>query len=163
MTIAHASFVSDTTLSDVDMRIHLSYNTASRWSGALNIWATCITDWHLSLLLRKRRSKTHTRLKDRFLMRRNRTKCANFQGKSLFQAMYNNTMENSQTNLSFVRLMPGSWREEKGMKLPASWHLFIIFFKEKKARQVPWNCACQLYLPLPLLGVKCKISKHTED
>ena len=52
------------------------------------------------------------------LIRRNRTKRANFRGKPLFEATYNNTTENSLTNLSFVRLMPGSWREEKGKRLP---------------------------------------------
>ena len=39
--------------------------------------------------------KTHKRLKERFLIRRNRTKRANFRGKPLFQATYNNTTENS--------------------------------------------------------------------
>ena len=37
----------------------------------------------------------HTRLKERFLIRRNRTKRANFRGKPLFQATYKNTTENS--------------------------------------------------------------------
>ena len=41
-----------------------------------------------------RRSKTHKRLKERFLIRRNRTKRANFRCNHLFQAMYNTT-ENS--------------------------------------------------------------------
>ena len=39
--------------------------------------------------------KTHKRLKERFLIRRNRTKRANFRGNPLFQATYNNTTENS--------------------------------------------------------------------
>ena len=42
----------------------------------------------------KKKSKTHKRLKERFLIRRNRTKRANFRGNSLFQATYNTT-ENS--------------------------------------------------------------------
>ena len=66
----------------------------------------------------EKRSKTHKRLKERFLIRRNRTKSANFKGKPLFQATYNNTTENTETNLSCVRLMLGGWREEKGMRLP---------------------------------------------
>ena len=41
------------------------------------------------------RSKTHKRLKERFLIRRNRTKRENYRGKPLFQATYNNTTENS--------------------------------------------------------------------
>ena len=43
----------------------------------------------------EKRSKTHKRLKERFLMRQNRTKPANFQGSPLFQSTYNNTTENS--------------------------------------------------------------------
>ena len=43
----------------------------------------------------KKRSKTHKRLKERFLLRRNRTKRANFRGSPLFQASYNN--KNKQT------------------------------------------------------------------
>ena len=44
-------------------------------------------------------SKTHKRLKERFLIRRNRTKRANFRCNYLFRSTYNTT-ENSQTNLS---------------------------------------------------------------
>ena len=36
-----------------------------------------------------KRSKTHRRLKERFLIGRNRTKRANFRGSPLFQATYN--------------------------------------------------------------------------
>ena len=46
------------------------------------------------------KSKTHKTLKERFLIRRNRTKRANFRGNPLFQATDNNTTENSSTNLS---------------------------------------------------------------
>ena len=42
----------------------------------------------------KERSKTHKRLKERFLIRRNRTKRANFRCNHFFRAMYNLT-ENS--------------------------------------------------------------------
>ena len=45
-------------------------------------------------------TKTHKRLKERFLSRRNRTKHAHVQGKSLFQATYNN------------RKQLNSWRED---------------------------------------------------
>ena len=41
------------------------------------------------------RSKTQKRLKERFLMRRNKTKRAKFRGNPLFQATYNYTTENS--------------------------------------------------------------------
>ena len=39
------------------------------------------------------RFKTHKRLKECFLIRWNRTKCANFPGSPLFQARYNNTTD----------------------------------------------------------------------
>ena len=39
------------------------------------------------------RSKTHQRLKERFLIRRNRTKRANSRGNPLFQATYNTTQQ----------------------------------------------------------------------
>ena len=39
----------------------------------------------------KKRSKTHKRLKERFLIRRNRTKRAHFRCNHLFQATYNTT------------------------------------------------------------------------
>ena len=42
------------------------------------------------------------RLKERFLIRRNRTKRANFRGSPLFQATYNNTTENSSRILLFL-------------------------------------------------------------
>ena len=47
----------------------------------------------------EKRSKTHKRLKERFLIIRNRTKRANFRCNHLFQATHNTT-ENSKTNLS---------------------------------------------------------------
>ena len=43
----------------------------------------------------EKRSETHKRLKEHFLIRRNRTKRANFRGKPLFQATYNKTTEKS--------------------------------------------------------------------
>ena len=55
------------------------------------------------------RSKTHKRLKERFLSRRNRTKRANFRGSPLFQARYNNKKTNSQFNLPCA-----SWMREVG-------------------------------------------------
>ena len=60
------------------------------------------SETELTASVLQKRSKTHKRLKERFLIRRNRTKRANFPGNPLFQATYNNTTENSQTNLSFV-------------------------------------------------------------
>ena len=62
------------------------------------------------------RSKTRKRLKERFLIGRNRTKRANFRGSPLFQATYNNTTENCQTNL--CQFDAKRWREDKSTKLP---------------------------------------------
>ena len=59
----------------------------------LMLWERSETGLTASVL--KKRSKTHKRLKECFLIRRNRTKRANFRGNLLFQATYNNTTENS--------------------------------------------------------------------
>ena len=64
---------------------------------------------------KKKRYKTHTRLKERFLIRRNRTERAFFfffSRKASFQATYNNTTENSWTNLSFARTIHGMWKHQ---------------------------------------------------
>ena len=52
----------------------------------------------------------------------------NFLGKPLFQAMYNNTTENSETNLSCVSLMLGGWREDSFMIL----HRLLLAQKVKE-------------------------------
>ena len=59
---------------------------------------------------------THKKLKERFLMRRNRTKRANFRCNHLFQATYNRKQLNQ---LIFVHWVPGNWQKEKGMRLPS--------------------------------------------
>ena len=46
------------------------------------------SETELTASVLKKRSKTHKRLKERFLIRRNRTKRANFRGNPLFQATY---------------------------------------------------------------------------
>ena len=53
----------------------------------------------MMIVIEESRSKTHKKLKERFLIRRNRTKHANFRCNHLFQVTYNTT-ENSQMNLS---------------------------------------------------------------
>ena len=53
------------------------------------------SETELTASVLKKISKTHERLKERFLIRQNRTKRANFRGKPLFQATYNNATENS--------------------------------------------------------------------
>ena len=49
-------------------------------------------------LLQKKRSKAHKRLKERFLIGRNRTKRANFRESPLFQATYNRKTEEQTIN-----------------------------------------------------------------
>ena len=65
----------------------------------------------------KIRSKTHKRLKTHFLIGRNRTKCANFLGSPLFQAMYNIKTEKQLIQLILCQLDVGGWRKEKGTRL----------------------------------------------
>ena len=50
----------------------------------------------------KKRSKTHKRLKERFLVRRKRTKRANFRGGPPFQARYNNETEKQTINSIYL-------------------------------------------------------------
>ena len=53
------------------------------------------SETELTTSVLKKRSKTHKRLKELFLIRRNRTKRENFRGNPLFQATYDNTTEKS--------------------------------------------------------------------
>ena len=67
-------------------------------------------------VLKKKRSKTHKRLKERFLIRRNRTTRANFRRSRLFQATYNNNFvakrkeENSFVTAYFFVLFKKAYR-----------------------------------------------------
>ena len=56
------------------------------------------TKIELTASVLKKRSKTHKRLKERFLIRRNRTKRANFRGCPLCQATYNIKTEKQTIN-----------------------------------------------------------------
>ena len=61
----------------------------------------------------------HKKLKERFLIGRNRTKRANFRGSPLFQATYNN--DKKQKNKQLIQLIScqldvGGWRKEKEYK-----------------------------------------------
>ena len=64
----------------------------------------------------EKRSKTHKRLKECFLIRWNRTKCANFRGKPLFQATYNN-----RKHLNQLILCPFDVRGWQGEKHVLPW------------------------------------------
>ena len=69
----------------------------------------------------EKRFKTRKRLKERFLIRRNRTKRAHFWGKPLFQATYNIKTEEKKkkkkNQLILRQLDVGGWRKEKGTRL----------------------------------------------
>ena len=74
----------------------------------------------------KKRSKTHKRLKERFLIRRNRTKCAKFRGKPLFQ-------------LFSVVLLYVAWKRG----FPRKFARFVLFCLIKKQS---FNLLCVLDL-----------------
>ena len=58
------------------------------------------TEFTASVL--KKRSEIHRRLKERFLIRRNKTKRANFRGSPLSQATYNNKTEEQTLNSIYI-------------------------------------------------------------
>ena len=115
-----------------------------KWQFTLvsELWSegcTCITcgELKVSYLLnlvckkkrKKKRSKTHKRLKECFLIRQNRTKCANLQGSPLFQATYNNKQQ--QKNKDLIQLIlcqwdVRGWQKEKGMGLTFSCVLYLF-------------------------------------
>ena len=91
----------------------------------------------------EKRSKTHKRLKERFLIKRNRTKRANFQCNHLFRATYNTT-ENSDANL----FLAVRCQEAGGMKARKRWlrqkfACFVLFHLIKKCS---FNLFCVLDL-----------------
>ena len=61
----------------------------------------------------KKKIQTHRKLKEPFLIRWNRTKCADFWGRPLFQAMYNNKTEKQTIQLILCQLDVGGWQKEK--------------------------------------------------
>ena len=74
------------------------------------------SETELTASVLKKDPKTHTKLKERFSIGRNRTKRANFLGSPLFQAT-NNIKTKNQFNLSRVIEMLGGLRKEKGTRL----------------------------------------------
>ena len=77
-------------------------------------------------------SKTHKSLKERFLIKQNRTKHAKFWGSPLFQAMYNTEKKNKQLIqlINFILCQLDAWRLAEGGKklfpsaslLASNWH-----------------------------------------
>ena len=64
------------------------------------------------------RSQTHKRLKERFLLGRNRTKRAHFRGSPLYQTTYNRKTEKQTINSTyFVSVGYGRLAEGKGTRL----------------------------------------------
>ena len=96
------------------------------------------------------RSKTHKRLKECFLIRRNRTKRANFRCNHLFRATYNTT-ENSLINLSLSvgcqeaggRKRARDCLDEKRRWIHRKFARFVLFHPIKKRS---FNLLCVLYL-----------------
>ena len=64
-------------------------------------------------------SKTHKRLKERFLTGQNRTKLANFRGSPFFQATYNIKTERKKQLIQLIlcHLDVGGWQKQKGTRL----------------------------------------------
>ena len=87
------------------------------------------------------RTKTHKRLKLRFIIGRNRAKCAHFWGSPLFQAMHNTKTEKQTHNFSLV---PFSFHQPP----KSNWHkiswivcfsVFMLYMAWK--RGLPWKFA----------------------
>ena len=88
-------------------------------------WKTFCTELTASVL--KKSSKTDKRLRERFLVGQNRTKCANFLGVPFFQAMYNIKTEKQSIHLADVSLMLGCWQKEKGMRASCPFPSCVLF------------------------------------
>ena len=58
----------------------------------------------------EKRSKTHQRLTELFLIRRNRTKRENFRGNPLFQATYNDTSTLSSMTINVCSVLWDGWQ-----------------------------------------------------
>ena len=68
-----------------------------------------------------KKSRTHKRLKERFLIGWNRTKRANFWGSPLFQATYNITTERKTTTINSTYLVSVRCSEAGGRKRARDW------------------------------------------
>ena len=81
------------------------------------------------LQVTKLKSRTHKRLKERFLIGRNRTKCSNFRRSSLFEATYNIQTEEKQTIASTYLVSVGCGRLAEAKTAPFNllcvWDLFL--------------------------------------
>ena len=75
-------------------------------------------------VFKKKKSITHKRLKERFSIGRNRTKCATIQGSPLFQATYNIKSEEKKTvQLILCQLDVGGWWKEMGKRLKVCFYV----------------------------------------
>ena len=72
------------------------------------------SETELTASVLKRRSKTHKKLKERFLVGRNKTKRANFRRSPLFQATYNIKKKKAITSTYLVSFGSGRLAEGKG-------------------------------------------------
>ena len=102
------------------LRMLIFLRTSWKWTETTKTLSTHIQKWKTSLLLFFSDSKIdpkHTRPKERFLIGRNRTKWANFQGSPLFQATYNIKTEKQTINSFYlVSVRCGRLAEGKGHK-----------------------------------------------
>ena len=107
-------------------------------------------------------SKTHKRLKEHFLIGRNRTKCAHFWGSPLFQATYNTEKQTIQ--LILCQLDVGGWQKEKGTRLQLKSVLLIscscVLWKCNGIKQVQERGTFFLVF---FVGPGCKPKKKKEN
>ena len=97
------------------LRMLIFLRTSWKWTETTKTLSTHIQKWKTSLLLFFSDSKIdpkHTRPKERFLIGRNRTKWANFQGSPLFQATYN--IKTEKQTMQLVSVGCGRLAEGKG-------------------------------------------------
>ena len=99
---------------------------------------------------------THKRLKERFLIRQNRTKRANFRGSPLFQATYNIKTEKKTQLIQLIlcHLGVGGWRNDwKKKDFLENEHILSCFVRIKSSFNLLWvldfffffqNAGCQL-------------------
>ena len=84
---------------------------------------------------------THKRLKERFLIRQNRTKRANFRGSPLFQATYNIKTEKKPQLIQLIlcHLGVGGWRNDwKKKDFLENEHILSCFVRIKSSFNLLW-------------------------
>ena len=106
-----------TVLTENFVLIWLSWNIAWLFFMSARSWVYHYlkkkkSETELTTTVLEKRSKTHKRLKECLLMRRNRTKHTHFRGSPLFQAVYNKKPEKQTIQLILCQLDVGGLRKE---------------------------------------------------